>query len=900
MRSGWVPGTVVAMSSAFSVSPRDVSRALVRDVLLRDGSTLRLQTPSPADFDEIKSFYDGLSWESQFLRFRGYPRTDLAARLEAGASGRERFALIGRQSGRVVVVAAYIELREKGAAEVSFAVADEFQRRGIATRMLEQLASVGAERGIRRFDAEVAAENRAMMRVFEHAGFAVSRVGSGGEVTVSLDITPGRAVDERIGERDHVGAVAALRSVLAPSSIAVLSAAGPSGNLLARVMTNICAGDFRGRVLPVDPGGGVVCGIAAVRSLGELEVAPELVIVAAAGEELLEHAVAAGRVGARALLVLSTDGDESQATSSEQEQRLLDVLRDAGMRMVGSGSLGVLNTAGDVSLNATFSGARLRRGGLAIGSHTVASGFGLLGYAAAHGLGVSAFVSLGSRADVSTSDLLEWFAEDERTRALMLHVENFGDPRRFMRVAQRVSREKPILVLTGNRRRKPAGDEPTSQTAAALGGDEIFEAVLRHAGVLRFRSGEELCQAAELLESQPLPRGGHIGIVSNSRSLANLAAESCTARGLEVGRTARGVNPLIMSFAAGAREYEEAIRRLLADPAIDAVMPCYVDQHDGSPASILASISDACAGASKPAVACVVGSDGRLPAPPPPGIPNFLFPEACAAVLARAVERRAWLSRPLGEPPSYSDIDAEAARTLVDSVLQQRPAGGWLDPEQLDELLGTHGVPLATVQRADDLRQALDAATAIAGPVALKANLPAPARASEIHAVLLGLRGEEAITSGWEELGRCVRAAGQRWHGAIVQPLAREGADVLVGAVRDPDLGTVIAVGLGGRQAGYGKATAFRLPPVTDVEADELIDACEPVARELANFPGGRPLDRAALRELILRFALLVEIVPELVEADLNTIRCTTHGCSVLDARMRIEPLEPIEKIKTW
>jgi acetate---CoA ligase (ADP-forming) len=242
--------------TAFSVSTRGASQALVRDVLLRDGSTLRLQTPSPADFDELKSFYDRLSWESKFLRFRGYPRTDLVARLEAEASGAQRFALIGRQSGRVIAAAAYIELREKGVAEVSFAVADEFQRRGIGTRMLEQLAAVGADRGIRRFDAEVMAENRAMLRLFEHAGFAVARVGSGGEMTVSLDITPGRAVEERIGERDHVGAVAALRSVLAPSSIAVAGAPGWSRNLLGQVMTNICAVGFRGQVLPVDPDGG--------------------------------------------------------------------------------------------------------------------------------------------------------------------------------------------------------------------------------------------------------------------------------------------------------------------------------------------------------------------------------------------------------------------------------------------------------------------------------------------------------------------------------------------------------------------------------------------------------------------------------------------------------------------
>jgi acyl-CoA synthetase (NDP forming)/RimJ/RimL family protein N-acetyltransferase len=861
-------------------------QTLIRDVLLRDGSTLRLQTTRPEDVGELKAFYDGLSWESLYLRFRGYPRTDLAARTEAEATGVDRLALIGRHSGQIVASASYTGLREQGVAEVSFAVADDFHGRGIATRMLEQIAVVAADRGIHRFDAEVMADNRPMLRVFEHAGFAVARVGFGGEMTVSLDLTPRESVRQRIGERDHVGAVAALGSLLAPSSIAVIGADGHEDGLATSVIDNVCAGGFRGETITVDP--------ANVRGLPGT---PELVIVAAAGDELLRRIADAAAIGARALLVLPAPGD-----NSEGHERLLDILRDSGLRMLGPGSLGVINTAADVSLNATFSSVQLRPGGLAIGSHAVALGLGLLGQAATRGLGVSTFVSLGARGDVSTSDLLEWCEEDPRTTAIMLYVETFGDPRRFTRVAKRVSRAKPVLVLKGNQGRPAthAHDRAQSQTAAALRDDQIFDAVLHDAGVLRCRSSEELCQVAELFESQPLPRGSQVGILTNSPAVAAIARDACTAHGLGVRPAAARTNPFVLGIDAGPEDYVTAIRRLLAEPGIDALMLCYAEHRRARAEGILEAISAACRERSKTAVACVVGSDGRLPIGSPNPVPNYLFPETCANVLARAAQRRAWLSRPLGERPSYADVDTAAARALIDSLLEQQPAGGWLDAEQLEALLTTHGIPVATTYRAGTLDQAITAAAAIGGPVAMKADLPAPARASEIHAVLLGLHGEEAIASGWVDLERSVHAAGWRWHGTIVQPLADPGADVLAGAFCDPELGTLLAVGLGGRQAGFGKAAAFRLPPTTDVEADELIDACEPVAAELDSFPGAAPLDRVALRELILRLALLVQSVPEVMEADLNTIRCTTHGCTVLDTRMRIARPRRTERVKTW
>ena len=877
-------------------------RPLVRDVLLRDGSTLRLQAPTSGDFAEIQAFYDRLSEVSRSYRFHGLARTDLVAREEAEATGLDRMVLISRHDRQVSAVASYAGLREPGVAEVSFAVADDDQGRWIGMRMLEQLAEIAADHGIHRFDAEVMANNAAMLAVFEHAGYAVRRRGSLGEVTVSLDITPTAAVLERIDQRDHVAAVASLRPVLAPSSVAVVGAAATPGNVGRAVLANIIRGGFQGAAMPVNRAGGVVCSLRAARSLGELQVAPELVIISVAGDAVLEYAAEAMAEGARALLVLpagreQVGGEESLA----RRERLLEIVRGTGVRMVGPNSLGVLNTDADVSLNATFTGASVRAGRLAICSPSGAIGMALLGHAAARQLGVSMFASLGYRADVSTNDLLECWEADDRTAAVMLHVESFGNPERFARIARRVSRTKPILAVKGRRRAERTLNEARSHTAAALRSDAAVDALLHRAGVLRFPGGEELFDAAEFFESQPLPLGRQIGIVSNSAGVATLAADAAATRGLDVSESTDAQNPVVLRISAGPDEYAASIRELLGDPGVDAVMVYYVEYYDGDPEAVLDAISAVAEGRPKPVVASVLRADGRLPARTGVGVPNFLFPESCAAVLARAAERREWLSRPLGEPPRYPGLDRAAARELISSFLDREPSGGWLTAADAEALLATHGIPIVGSHHCRDIERAVAVAAEIGAPVALKADFAAPAHASDIDAVLLGAKGEAAVQACWRELERRVESAGREWTGAIVQRMVGPGgADLLVGAIADPDLGPVLAVGFGGRRAGLDGSTAFGPLPETDAEADELIDSAPGVATQLDGFRGSAVLDRQALRELMLRFARLLREAPEVVETDLNPVRCTTNGCVVLDMRMRIERRCAVERVKTW
>jgi acyl-CoA synthetase (NDP forming)/ribosomal protein S18 acetylase RimI-like enzyme len=884
-----------------SAQPAQPAR-LVRDVLLRDGSTLRLQAPTSADYDDIKVFYDQLSPESRFFRFHGFGRTDTVARAAADASGIDRVALVGRHEGKVVAACDYQALREPGVAEIAFAVADDDQRRGIGTRMLEQLAAVAAERGIRRFDAAVLSNNQLMLGVFRNAGFAVRREGFG-ELTVSLDITPTDTVRERIDERDHYAAIASLRPLLAPTSIAVVGAAEMTGNVGRVVLANIAASGFEGVVTPVNRDGGVVCSRPAARSLDELERVPELVIIAAAGDEVLELAAQAAAKGARALLVVPAgpDDEEQDEGAQAREERLLAIVRDAGLRLVGPNSLGVLNTDPDVNLNATFSGAGILPGALAICSSSGAIGIGLLGHAAARRLGVSMFASLGNLADVSTNDLLECWEHDERTAAVLLYVHTFGNPERFTRIARRVSRIKPILALKGRQGAERVLTEAHSHTAAALRGDAVVDALLHQGGVLRFREAVSLFNAAEFFERQPLPRGRRIGIVSNSAGVATLAADACATRGLEVKAATHAPNPHVIGVGAGPAQYSAGVRGMLDDNAIDALMVFYIDIHDGDPEGVLDMISAVSEGQSKPVVASVVRSDGRRRPRTSTGVPNFLFPESCADVLARAAERSEWLSRPLGQAPDYPDLDPQAARAVIASFLEREPAGGWLSVGESEALLTSHGIPVCVSHRCANLEQAVAVAAEIDHPVAIKADFPAPAHATDVDAVLVELEGEAAIRSGWRELERRVRAGGREWRGALVQRVvAPGGTAVLVGAVADPDLGPVLAVGPGGRQAAHGLTAAFRLLPVTDADADELIDSSEIVAAELDGFRGGALLDRKALRDLILRFALLIREVPDVVEADLNPVRCMTTGCMVLDMRLRIEHRAPIERVKTW
>ena len=390
-------------------------------------------------------------------------------------------------------------------------------------------------------------------------------------------------------------------------------------------------------------------------------------MVAVPAAEVLGVVREAARCGVRALLVVSAGfSDSDEPEGCEREEAVLDAVRAHGLRLVGPNALGVVNTEPGVSLHALIGRVGVAPGGLALSSQSGALGLALLGHAAARGLGISSFVALGNRADVSTNDLLEHWADDERTAVVALYMESFGNPRRFSQVSRRVSRRKPILAVKGGRGR--------------LLDDAATDALFRQAGVLRVETTQTLFDAAELLERQPLPGGRRVGVVTNSGGLGVVAADACAARGLELAapgeqtraRLAAALpgadrlgNPIDLGVRAPVADDLEAIAALLDDEHVDAVLVLHVELGSGDPAERLQALEAATRDAAKPVLACVVGAGGELPRRARWRVPNYRFPEAAVRALGLAADRRDWLSRPLGQAPVVEGLDLEAARAVA-------------------------------------------------------------------------------------------------------------------------------------------------------------------------------------------------------------------------------------------
>ncbi|WP_445152589.1 bifunctional acetate--CoA ligase family protein/GNAT family N-acetyltransferase [Baekduia sp. Peel2402] len=818
---------------------------IVRDVILRDGSALRLRSPRPEDEAAIRAFFDGLSFESRYLRFHGAGRSDLISRDYANADLDARVPLVAHLGNRVVAVAGYDRLNEPDAAEVAFAVAEDQQGRGLATSMLQQLADVAAARGITRFDAEVMGENRPMLHVFGNAGFGVRRASTGGIVHLALDLTPTDTLATRIDDRTHAATVLSLRALLAPRSVAVVGASAREGSVGGAIFRGIVEGGYRGVATPIHPDRGVVGSTRAVASLSELDEPAELAVVAVAAGEVLGVAREAAAAGVRALLVVSTGfGDTDEPEGRAREEELLAEVRAHGLRLVGPNALGVVTTDPDIRLQALIGRVPLRSGGLGLSSQSGALGLALLGHAAARRMGVSSFLALGNRADVSTNDVLEHFADDDRTTVVAFYVESFGNPRRFSQVARRVSRRKPILAVKGTQPRDGSAAPGRLRIATALTDAALTEALFSQAGVLRVESTQTLFDAAELLERQPLPAGRALGIVTNSGGLGTVAADAAAARGLSLARVSDATrarlaaalpdadrlgNPIDLGVRAGSADERLAVEALLDDDGVDAVLVVHVGLGGDDPETRLgaleAAITERETTTTKPVVACVVGGDGSLPERETRKIPNYRFPEAAVRALAIAADRRAWLGRRLGQEPELERFDAGAAQAVVSAAGE-----GWLGGDETVALLGAAGLELASAEPS------LNEADTVA---------------------------------------------------------------VLVGAVNDPEFGPVVGVAPGGGLGWAGPIpgdAVFRLAPLTDVDAEELVDG--PPALRSALHHG--PHDAAALRDVVLRLAALADAVPELAEAELDPVLVSEAGVVVGGARVRLAPPPARDRAKTW
>ena len=510
----------------------DLPAAAPVDVILRDGTTLRLHPPSAADAQAVVAFFGDLSERSRYLRFHGAGSVDeklVGTFLDP--DWETRGALAATQDGRIVALASYARLRDPRAAEVAFAVADELQGRGVGTRLLERLAERAAAAGIERFVAEVLAENNAMLAVFRDAGFEIARTLERGEVEVTFPIASTETFRARVEDRDHAAVAASLLPFFEPRSVAVVGASRRRGSIGGELFRNVLDADFAGAVYPVNRSGEPVAGVRGAASVAELPEVVDLAVICVPGAQVLDAAEAALAAGVRALCVISSGFAEVGAEGRARQDELLARVRAYGGRLIGPNCLGI--SVPGIGLNATFAPRQLPPGRIAFSSQSGALGLALLEKAAERSLGFSAFVSIGNKADVSSNDLLEWWEDDAETDLVLLYLESFGNPRTFGRLARRVARRKPILALKAGT--TSAGARAASSHTAALAGSEVaVDALFRQAGVIRARTLEELVDAASFFSTQPLPAGRRVAVLTNAGGLGILCADACDAAGLEL------------------------------------------------------------------------------------------------------------------------------------------------------------------------------------------------------------------------------------------------------------------------------------------------------------------------------------------------------------------------------
>jgi acetate---CoA ligase (ADP-forming) len=866
------------------------------DVILRDGSTLRLRPPEQEDASQLLELFRGLSLESLHLRFHGMPAlTPALADRFLEPDWVERGALIGTLAGangaRVVAVATYDRLRDPTKAEVSFVVADDMQGRGVGTRLLEQLADIAGSHGVERFVAMVLPENVAMLRVFSDAGFDVVRRLDPATYELELAITPTEAYRARVDERDHAAVVASLRPFFEPSSVAVLGASARPGTIGGELFRNIVGGGFQGAAIPINREGHAVAGIEGYTSIEEIPSRIDLAVVCLPAELVLEASEAALRKGVNALCVISAGFAELGPDGAELQERLLAIVRTHGARLIGPNCLGVSSTA--VHLNATFAPHAFPPGPIGFSSQSGALGLALLEEAGGRRLGFSSFVSVGNKADVSSNDLLEYWEDDAATSVVLLYLESFGNPRRFGRIARRVARTKPILAMKSGV--TSAGSRAASSHTAALTGSEAaVSALFRQAGVTRCATLEELVDLASLLSTQPATRGRRVAILTNAGGLGILCADACDGAGLELPQLsevtqaafgsvlpaeASSVNPIDMLGSASAELYERALPLVLGDQAVDAVIVIFVPAARVAVAEVASAISRAGAGSEKPVLPVLMSAE-RVPG-------SFAYPESAARALGRAAERAEWLRRPLGAALEVGGVDAHAGAEVVSSALG-RSDDLWLEPVEVRTLLLAYRIRLVAERFAANPSAAVSAAREVGFPVVVK-TAEAGAHKTERGGIALDLADDEAVREAAERIGEPV----------IVQPMIIGGVELLAGVVQDPVFGPLIAFGPGGVLAELIGEAQFCLAPVTDVDAQTLVHSGK-AGTLVAGFRGRPGADGPALIDLLARLSRLGEDRPEVAELDLNPVIGLEDGYVVVDARIRVRRASPRATPKTW
>jgi acetyl coenzyme A synthetase (ADP forming)-like protein len=890
---------------------------LVSDVVLRDGSTVRVRPARASDATRVEDYLIGLSPETRRLRFwsQAIDVRELARRI-VDVDYDDHLTLLvlqGGDEGRMIGGAQYIRI-EGGRAEVSLSAADEFQGKGMGSILLGQMAQEAARHKITTFVAEVLPENHTMVNVFRASGFTVSIRATPGAIEVEFPIQLTEEAVEHFEERETEAAVNAMRTFLSPSSVAVIGASRDSSTIGGQLFHNLLTTEFHGPVFPVNPKAEVVHGVVAYPSVkdvpGEVDVA--FIVVPAA--HVAQVARECGEKGVRGLVVISSGFAEVGGEGPARQEELVEICRGYGMRIIGPNCMGIVNTAPEIRLNGTFATIYPPPGRVGFLSQSGALGLAVMQYATELGLGLSSFVSIGNKADISGNDLVAYWDEDPGTDVVLLYLESFGNPRRFARLARDVSRRKPIIAVKSGRSAAGARAAASHTGALLAASDVTVDALFRQAGVIRTDTLEEMFDVATILANQPPPKGDRVAIVTNAGGLGILCADTCEANGLTVPHLSAATqerlraflpaeasvgNPVDMIASATGDDYERAIETVAADPDVDAMIVIYIPPQATMAVEIGHAIVRAIneVGGRIPVATTWMSTKGLPEELQEAGtsIPSFPFPEQAAIALAHAARYGRWRERPVGTIPRFHDTRADEVAGIL-AVALGRGDGGWLSPEEVERLLGCYGLRAARSERTTTPEEAGEAAARIGAAVAIKAFGPDILHKTEVGAVALGLHGPTQTRDEARAMAERVAAAGLTLEGFVVQEMVQEGVEMLVGVAHDPLFGPVVACSAGGTTVELVRDVAVRVTPITDLDAEEMVRSLRTFPL-LEGFRGAPKVDVAALEEVILRVGALVDSHPSIAEMDCNPVMVLHHGAVIVDARIRAQEAPPIKPL---
>jgi len=860
------------------------------DVLLKDGRVAQIRPIVPEDAPKFVEFYDRVSAESKYFRFFApYPRlSDRDIERFTTVDHDRRVAFVVTQHDDIIAVGRYDAVSDDEA-EVAFLVEDAHQGRGIGQLLLEHLAQAGRERGFTEFTAEVLPENVRMLQVFREMGYTISGTLEDGVQRLTFEINPTDSALGVMRSREQRAEAASIARIFDARSVAVVGASRRQDSIGQAMVRNLVLGDYGGTVYAVNSQAEAVSGLTAYPTVRDIPGDVEIAIVAVPAEHVNDVVLDCAAKGVHGLVVISAGFAEEGAEGRARQQELLHLCRTHGLRLIGPNCLGIINTAADVQLNASLSSTMPPPGRVGFFCQSGALGSAILETVAARGLGLSTFVSAGNRADVSGNDLLQYWQQDDSTEVVLLYLESIGNPRKFSRLARRVSEVKPVVAVKSGRSTQgvPVGHTVRSTSAP----QQAVDAMFRQAGVIQVDNLEEMFDVAQLLAHQPLPRGNRIAVVGNSDAVALIVTDAAKSQGLQVAP------PISLGANAGAEEFEVAIEAAVARPDVDALVCLYtppISTDSDAVANVLAAIGEQ---SDKPIVSTFLASKGipvLLRVPDLQGrsagrgsVPSYAAPEAAVKALARAVNYAEWASRDHGEYHVAAEHRSGDAKALIRDILTIAPRGAVLSTEQVHYLLSCYGIDLWTWINVHDKQEAIAAGEKLGWDVVLKAGSEHLRARPDLDHIWREIHDAEDMAEAWDSM--------MTWRGMrpdttfFVQKSAPRGVGVAFRATEDRLFGPLVSFGIAGAPSELLEDRSYGIPPLTDVDARAMISGIR-AAPLLFGYRGSEAVDTAALEDIVLRLAALKDDLPEVVSLDLEPVLVNADGYTALSARAKVIP----------